>query len=228
MGSNEIGMPVPEFKTSAGSFHMSGCLEITPEAFLWKWFSNLLELATIICFLPLPRYVKKPRCNDELNMINWAESDFSDILLSGSVACSGELKAEGKKMASPLPSSTLSAASGNLMTLLRLRAVQVYPYGGKTMWYIWRWLPTTTLQQTCLTRLRTTADSCCLARQGEGWPASFQPQPKQLTLSESECISGELRAARGSMGGGQCGGYCGGQSEGQGRDPWRGPRHFPY
>ena len=34
MGSDEFGMPVPAFKTSAGSYHLSGCLEIAPEAFL--------------------------------------------------------------------------------------------------------------------------------------------------------------------------------------------------
>ena len=47
--------------------------------------------------LTLPRYVKKPCCNDELHMQNWTEADFTDILLSGSTACSHILKTEGEK-----------------------------------------------------------------------------------------------------------------------------------
>ena len=55
---------------------MSGCLEVAPEAFLRKRFSlihRVLEAvgaATIICTLPLPRYVKRPCCNDEVHMTN--------------------------------------------------------------------------------------------------------------------------------------------------------------
>ena len=101
MGSNEFGMPVLAFKTSSGSYHMSGCLETTPEAFLRKHFSLVRDLqqmvgsATIICVLPLPRYVQRPCCSDEQHMVNWAESDFTDILVSGSMAVFNVLKAEG-------------------------------------------------------------------------------------------------------------------------------------
>ena len=35
--------------------------------------------------------------SDELHMINWAEADFTDILLSGSVASFVVLKMEGEK-----------------------------------------------------------------------------------------------------------------------------------
>ena len=34
MGSNEFGMPVPAFKSLAGTYHVSGCLETAPEVFL--------------------------------------------------------------------------------------------------------------------------------------------------------------------------------------------------
>ena len=39
MGSDDSGMPVPAFKNSTGTYHMSGCLEVAPEAFLRKRFS---------------------------------------------------------------------------------------------------------------------------------------------------------------------------------------------
>ena len=82
MGSDESGMPVPAFKNSSGTYHMSGCLEVAPEAFLHKRFSmvhRVLEgtgAATIICTLVLPRYVKRPYCNDEVHMRNWPEADL--------------------------------------------------------------------------------------------------------------------------------------------------------
>ena len=61
---------------------------------------NLLQLAgsaTIICVLPLPRYVRHPCGNDELHMVNWAEADFNEILVSTSTACFSVLNTEGEK-----------------------------------------------------------------------------------------------------------------------------------
>ena len=102
MGSND-GMPVSAFKNSSGTYHMSGCLEVAPEAFLRKCFSlvrRVLEAAgsaTIICALALPRYLKRPCCNDENHMVNWAKADFNNILRGGSKACSSVLKSEREK-----------------------------------------------------------------------------------------------------------------------------------
>ena len=64
MGSDDNGMPVPASKNSSGMYHMSGCLEVAPEAFLRKHFSlvrrvlEAADTATIICALALPRYVE--------------------------------------------------------------------------------------------------------------------------------------------------------------------------
>ena len=64
MGSDDFGMPVPAFKNSSGTYHMTGCLEVTPEAVLRKrfslvrWVLDAAGSATIICALALPRYVK--------------------------------------------------------------------------------------------------------------------------------------------------------------------------
>ena len=83
MGSDKYGMPVPVFPVEA-----------------IQLIRNLLQQtgnATIICVLPLPRYVRHPCCNDELHMVNWAEADFNNILMSGSTACFGILKSEGEK-----------------------------------------------------------------------------------------------------------------------------------
>ena len=136
-------MPVPAFKNSSGSFHMSGwCLETAPETFLWKGFSltwNLLQLAgnaTIICVLPLPRYVWHPCCNDELHMVNWAKSDFKDILMSSSTACFSVLKAEGEKRGLTIvtffnPLSCFNSAESCQTS----GAVLASPYGGRMTWF---------------------------------------------------------------------------------------------
>ena len=103
MGSDDFGMPVPAFKNSSGTYHMTGCLEVAPEAFLRKRFSLVCRVleeagtATIICALALPRYVKRPCCNDENHMVNWAEADFNNILKGSSEACSNVIKSEGEK-----------------------------------------------------------------------------------------------------------------------------------
>ena len=95
MGSDNFGMPVPTFKSLTGSYRMSGCLETATEAFLRKRFGlvrNLLQQVgntTIICDLPLPCYVKHLWCNDKNHMVNWAEADFNEVLLSGSSSCFG-------------------------------------------------------------------------------------------------------------------------------------------
>ena len=104
MGSDESRMPAPAFKNSSGTYNMSGCLEVAPEAFLRKRFSlvrHMLEAAgeaTIICALALPHYVKRPCCNDDVHMVNWAKADFNDILRSGSEACSNVIKTKGEKL----------------------------------------------------------------------------------------------------------------------------------
>ena len=65
-GSVDYGLPVPTFKNSSGTYHMTGCLEVAPEAVLRKRFSLVCRVldaagtATIICALALPRYVKRP------------------------------------------------------------------------------------------------------------------------------------------------------------------------
>ena len=49
-------------------------------------------------------------CNDKLHMINWAEDDFTDILLRVSVACSGLINTEeGEKHGHMQPSQLFRA-----------------------------------------------------------------------------------------------------------------------
>ena len=92
----ERKMGVEEYDYISGTYHLSGC---PPQACqpIMRPVLTAAGQATIICWLPLPRYVIKPCCNDQLHMHNWAEADFGDILLSGSVACTNVLRTEGEK-----------------------------------------------------------------------------------------------------------------------------------
>ena len=228
-------MPVPAFKSLTGSYHMTGCVETAPEAFLRKRFSlvrNLLQLvgnSTIICVLPLPRYVKQPCCNNESHMVNWAEADFNEILLSGSTSCFGVLKAEGEKHG-------LSIATFNPLSCFSDTddLTNVKSSAGLS---IWREDDPLHLMAAAYNDIAAVLSS--QAENNGQQPtvgqlrrrlASVIPTPSMIApaLREPEWISGELRSARGGPCRGQCGGFRGGQWGGRGRSPWRGPRHYPY
>ena len=165
MGSDEFGMPVTAFKNSLGSYYMSGCLETASEAFLRKGFSlirNLLQMAgsaTIICVLPLSRYVRDPWCNDELHMVNWAESDLNNILVSGSTACFNVLNAEGEKHGPTIATFNLLSCFNNAEELADIRSSPGLPIWREATRCTSQRPPTTKLQRSCPIRLRTTASS---------------------------------------------------------------------
>ena len=135
MGSDDSGMPVPAFKNTTGTYHMSGCLEVAPEAFLRKRFSLIHRVldaagaAIIICALPLPRYVKRPCCNDEDHMTNWAEADFPDILKSGSDACSSVIRVEGERLGLTIAVFNLLSCFGQAEELSGIKSS-----AGLTIW----------------------------------------------------------------------------------------------
>ena len=135
MGSDDNGLPVPAFKNNTGTYHMSGCLEVAPEAFLCKRFSlihRVLEAAgsaIIICALPIPRYVTRPCCNDEGHMTNWAEADFPDILKSGSDACSSVIRVEGERLGLTIAVFNLLSCFGQAEELSGIKSS-----AGLTIW----------------------------------------------------------------------------------------------
>ena len=235
MGSDEFGMPVPAFKSLTGTYHMAGCVETAPEAFLRKRFSlvkNLLHLVgncTIICVLPLPRYVKQPCCNDESHMVNWAEADFNDILLSGSTSCFGVLKAEGEKHG-------LSIATFNPLSCFS-DTDELAGVKSSAGLAIWR-----EDDPVHLTAAAYNDIAAVLSNQADNngnRPSGGQlrrrlvsvipaPSTSVPAVREPEWISGEIRSARGGHRGGQRGRFRGGQWGGRGRSPWRGPRIYPY
>ena len=235
MGSDEFGMAVPAFKSLAGTYHMSSCLETVPEAFLRKRFSlvkDMLQLggnATIICVLPLPGYVRHPCCSDEDHMVNWADADFNEILVSVSTTCIDVLKTEGEKHG---------------LTILTFNPLSCFNYAedlsdikSSAGLSIWREDDPVHLTVAAYNNIAAVLSS--QAENSGRQPISSHTRRRLVSVipapgksapavPEPEWISGELRSARGGHRGGQCGGLRGGQWGGRRRSPWRGPRHYPY
>ena len=234
MGSDEFGMPVPAFKSPSGSYHMTGCLETAPEAFLRKRFSlikpmlQLVGNATIICVLPLPRYVKQPCCSDEDHMVNWAEADFMDILVSGSNTCTGVLKAEGEKHG-------LTIATFNPLSCFT-EAEDLADIKSSAGLSIWREDDPVHLSAAAYNDIAAVLASqannngrqptvgYCRRRLASVIPVPARSVP---AVREPEWISGELRSARGGPRGGQRGGPRGGQWGGRGGVPGGAPATTP-
>ena len=213
---------------------MSGCLEVAPEAFLRKRFSlihRVLEAvgaATIICTLPLPRYVKRPCCNDEVHMTNWAKADFTDILKNGSETCSSVIRVEGERLGLTIAAFNPLSCFGQADELAVIKSSAGLPiwregdlvhltaaYGDISV-VISSQAETTSSQPTAGLARR------CLASEV---PAPTAAQP---AIREPDWISGQLRPARKGQCASQRGSYRGGQWRGWGSGAWRGPRNYPY
>ena len=71
------------------------------EAVLWRRFNIIRPLmeaageAALVCVLPMPRFVLKSCCTDTSHLINRGESDFEEILVSGTETCRTVVWVEG-------------------------------------------------------------------------------------------------------------------------------------
>ena len=218
MGSDDSGMPIPVFKTSTGTYHMSGCLEVAPEAFLRKRFRvvhRVLEAAgaaTIICALPLPRFVKMPCCNSEAHMTNWTEADFTDILKNSSETCSSIIRVEGERLGLTIAVFNPLSCFGHAEELADIKSS-----AGLT---IWREDDPVHLSAAAYGDISAVISNQAetTSRQPTAGPVrrrleSVVPAPTAapMTIREPDWISGQLRPARGGQRGGQRGGKRGGQ-----------------
>ena len=56
-----------------------------------------VEEAVIVCMLPLPRFVLKPRCGNKEHISNFSGGDFKEILKAAATSYKEVISAEGEK-----------------------------------------------------------------------------------------------------------------------------------
>ena len=75
---------------------------LAPDAMLKRHFSKArpileaVEEAVIVCMLPLPRFVLKPRCGNKEHISNFSGGDFKEILKAAATSCKEVISAEGE------------------------------------------------------------------------------------------------------------------------------------
>ena len=135
MGSDSCGKSIPAFKTLGSRYHLISSVEVTPEAVLRRRVLSLkpdLEAAgpaTIICGLPLPRYVRDPCCTDTTHMTNRKEGDYEDILRTSSNTCMTILKAEGEKAGMTIAAFDILSSFNSADSL-----IQILSSAGVSVW----------------------------------------------------------------------------------------------
>ena len=90
MGTDEDGMQIPPLKDGQKRWHVTGSLTVCPKPRIKKilsMFDSLREIvgeATLMCGLPLPRYVKEKCCTDSTHMENLSDSDYAEVFVQAS------------------------------------------------------------------------------------------------------------------------------------------------
>ena len=85
MGTDEDGLQILPGKDNQKRWHVTGSLTSCPKPRIKKilaLFDTLRELAgeaTMICGLPLPRYVKEKCCKEDAHIDNFRDSDYVDV-----------------------------------------------------------------------------------------------------------------------------------------------------
>ena len=88
MGSDEDGLPVEPKKDGSNAWHISGSLTVAPKPRVKKLLNQLECLkeacggASLVCGLPLARYVRQKCCHCKTHLDNFGEDDYEQILLS--------------------------------------------------------------------------------------------------------------------------------------------------
>ena len=83
MGTNEDGLQVPPVKDGSKRWHVTGSLVACPKPRMKKvlsQFETVRELvgdATLVCGLPLPRYVEEKCCQRDAHIENFGDEDYT-------------------------------------------------------------------------------------------------------------------------------------------------------
>ena len=90
VGTDEDGLQIPPLKDGQKRWHVTGRLTACPTPRIKKILSMLDSLrelvgeATLICGLPLPRYVKEKCCIDSIHIENFSDNDYAEVFVQAS------------------------------------------------------------------------------------------------------------------------------------------------
>ena len=129
MASDKEGLPTELEWDGEGKWHITGSLVATPKPRLKKLLQQLTPLreacgdATLVCGLPLGRYISGKCCNDEGHLENRGDEDFSQILSSAVSSCRGCLETAfpGSVVFNP----TDSFADGDMASLISSAGISI-------------------------------------------------------------------------------------------------------
>ena len=131
MGSNEDGFSTEPKWDGEGNWHISGSLVAAPKPRLKKLLHQLTPLqdafgqATLVCGLPLSRYIGKC-CRDETLLENRGDEDFGQILVSAIASCRGCLEAAFPGCVVFNPTDSFADADGDMASLISSAGMSIW------------------------------------------------------------------------------------------------------
>ena len=161
MGSDENGFPTEPERDGVGNWHILGSLVAAPKPRLKKLLHQLVPLrdactnVTLVCGLPLGRYISGKCCRDETHLENRGDKNFGQILVSAIASCRGCLEAAfpGCIVFNPTDriwracSARLACPSGRRAT--RSTSPMLPTATSREAWSRWYQLQPPTLLRTC-------------------------------------------------------------------------------
>ena len=124
MGSDENGFPTEPERDGVGNWHILGSLVAAPKPRLKKLLHQLAPVqdvcanATLVCGLPLRRYISGKCCRDETHLENCGDEDFGQILGSAIASCKGCLEAAFPGCTVFNPTDSFADVEGDMASLL--------------------------------------------------------------------------------------------------------------
>ena len=132
MGSDEDGFPTEPERDGEGNWHISGSLVAAPKPRLKKLLHQLTPLrdacgqATLVCGLPLSRYISGKCCRDETLLENRGDEDFGQILVLAIASCRGCLEAAFPGCVVFNPMDSFADADGDMASLISSAGMSIW------------------------------------------------------------------------------------------------------
>ena len=132
MGSNEDGLPTEPERDGEGKWHITGSLVAAPKPRLKKILQQLTLLweacgdETLVCSLPLGRYISGKCFSDEGHLENRGDEDFGQILSSAISSCWGCLEAAFPGSVVFNPTDSFADGDGDLASLISSAGISIW------------------------------------------------------------------------------------------------------